>query len=577
MAKTIETEIKISGQMDASVQKAIASTSKNLEKLDDNVGKAYKNLGQLGKAMTVKVSAGFKKLEKAALVAGAALTTAVAGAAVYGAKKLIDLSNEFQDVTNTIRIGTGATGEQLKKLEASFDNVYKSLPVSKEAVATAIADINTLTGAEGKALEEFTRRALDAADMLQTDAKGLYTAAAQSFNAFGIEADQMSSKLDFVWKVSQSTGAGMQELMETVQKNQTTFRSLGYTYEESIALVGQMEKAGFESTDAMSALQKAVATMGQKGIKDMSKGLENAIKHIKEAKTESEATKLAIEAFGARAGGKMAKGIRDGTLAVDELVAQMNASPETIDKAADATDTIGDKWEELKHHIEVGLRPAVDAITKAMKDFIPVLGNLATQAMPKVQAAAQSLADYITENQGKIIQKIKDIAQGFKDALVWIYENRETLIQVAKNIAKVYLAIKAVQIGVKIWKGLALAVKGVTAAVALCKAAHTALQASMIKQKAVTLAHAAATKASALATKAFAAAQWVMNAAMSANPIGLIIAAVAALVAAIVLLWKNWDKVVAFMKKAWEKFAKKFPKTAAALGGNMIWWRYNRR
>ena len=558
MAKQIETEIKISGQMDASVQKAISSTSKNLSKLDDNVDKAFKSFGKLGKTMTGKVAAGFKKLEKAALVAGAALTTAVAGAAIYGAKKLADLADEFQEVTNIIRIGTGATGEQLKKLETSFDNVYKSLPLSSEAVATAIADINTLTGAEGKALEEFTRKSLDAADMLKVDAKGLYTAAAQSFNAYGIAAEDMAGKLDYVWKVSQTTGAGMQELMETVQKNAATFQALGYTYEESIALVGQMEKAGFETTDAMTALQKAVANMAKLGITDMEKGLETAITRIKEAETETEAAALAIEAFGTKAGPKMAKGIRDGTISVDALVEQLNASPETIEAAADATDTLGDKWTELKHHIEVGLRPALAAITEAVKSFIPVLSDLAVQIMPKVQAAAQTMADYIAQNQDKIKQKIIEFVTSIKDGLVWIYENRDTLIQVAANVGKVYLAIKGVEICAKVWKALTIATKAVTAAVTACKAIHAAFASGLVKQKAIMI-------ASSIAAKAYAAKQWLINAAIAACPIMLIIAGITAVIAILAVLWKNWDKITAWMSKVWQAFANKFPKTAAAL------------
>lgn len=559
MAKTLETKIEISGQMDASVSKAISSTTKNLAKLDDKVDAAYKDISKLGKAMTGKVAAGFKSLEKVALTAGAALTTAVAGAATYGAKKLVDLANEFQDVTNTIRIGTGATGDQLKKLEESFDKVYSTLPLSKEAVATAIADINTLTGAEGTALEEFTHRALDAADMLQVDAKGLYTAAAQSFNAYGIEAEQMADKLDYVWKVSQSTGTGMQELMETVQKNQTTFRSLGYTYEESIALVGQLDKAGFEATDAMSAMQKAVATMGQKGIKDMSKGLQNAMKHIKNAKTDTEAVSLAIEAFGARAGGKMAKGIRDGTIAVDDLVAAMKASPETIGQAADETDKISDKWEELKHHIEVGLRPAAEAITGVMKDFIPVLGDLATQAMPKVQEAARKLAEYFTQNKDAIKQKIVEVANSIKDALVWVYENRDALIDMAKKIGAAYLAIKGIQAGIAIWQGMA---KAVTAA----KTAYTFLTAAQTKQKIVEVAGNVAKGISTAATWAQVAATWALNGALAVltSPIFLIIAAIAAVIAIGWLLYKNWDTICAALKTAWEA-------VSAAIGSAWEW------
>jgi len=46
-------------------------------------------------------------------------------------------------------------------------------------------------------------------------------------------------------------------------------------------------------------------------------------------------------------------------------------------------------------------------------------------------------------------------------------------------------------------------------------------------------------------------AQWAWNVAMAANPIGLIVLGVAALVAAIVILIRNWDKVGAAASAAW--------------------------
>ena len=52
-------------------------------------------------------------------------------------------------------------------------------------------------------------------------------------------------------------------------------------------------------------------------------------------------------------------------------------------------------------------------------------------------------------------------------------------------------------------------------------------------------------------TRIAAAAQWAMNVAMGANPIGLVIVGIAALVAAGVLLIKNWDSVKYFALQAW--------------------------
>lgn len=62
---------------------------------------------------------------------------------------------------------------------------------------------------------------------------------------------------------------------------------------------------------------------------------------------------------------------------------------------------------------------------------------------------------------------------------------------------------------------------------------------------------AASLKAWAVATKAVTAVQWLLNAALNANPIGLVIVAIAALVAAFVVLWKKCEGFRNFWKNLW--------------------------
>ena len=78
-----------------------------------------------------------------------------------------------------------------------------------------------------------------------------------------------------------------------------------------------------------------------------------------------------------------------------------------------------------------------------------------------------------------------------------------------------------------------------------------------------------ALKGMSLAQAAVTAAQWLMNTAMKANPIGLIISAVTGLVAAFVLLWNNcegfrnfwiglWDSIVSIASQTWDKIVEIF-------------------
>ncbi|MDR1409121.1 MAG: hypothetical protein LBJ12_02370 [Oscillospiraceae bacterium] len=93
-----------------------------------------------------------------------------------------------------------------------------------------------------------------------------------------------------------------------------------------------------------------------------------------------------------------------------------------------------------------------------------------------------------------------------------------------------------------------------------------------IAQTAAKIADTVATVAQTVATAAAAAATWLFNAAMAVltSPITLIILAVAALVAGIILLVKNWDKVKEVAAAVWAKIVEIWKKVADWFKVNVI-------
>lgn len=71
-----------------------------------------------------------------------------------------------------------------------------------------------------------------------------------------------------------------------------------------------------------------------------------------------------------------------------------------------------------------------------------------------------------------------------------------------------------------------------------------------------------------IAIGAWAAAQWLLNIAMSANPIGLVIIAIAALIAIVALIITYWDPIAAFFVGIWNTV-----KDAVAAAAAWIWQR----
>nr|WP_311175217.1 tape measure protein [uncultured Porphyromonas sp.] len=67
-------------------------------------------------------------------------------------------------------------------------------------------------------------------------------------------------------------------------------------------------------------------------------------------------------------------------------------------------------------------------------------------------------------------------------------------------------------------------------------------------------AYAGVMSAVSIATQAWTAMQWLLNVAMSANPIGIVIVAVATLTAGIIYLWNKFASFRAFLMTAWDTF-----------------------
>lgn len=389
MAKSSEYElaIKIAGKVDSSLK----SAAKNAK-------------GELG-----SLSATAKNAFKGIAVAAAAITTA----AVAAGKALYDLGTEFDSAYDTIRIGTGATGEALEDLKGSMRDVYASVPTDMASAANAIADYNTRLGLTGEGLETLSKQALQVSEMLDEDLGGVIEASSQSFRIFGLDAGQMAGSMDWLFKVSQSTGIGFTELTALVQRNGAAFQQMGFTYDESAAMLGRLEKAGYETSTVMTAMTYAVKASANMGLKGKA-AYEQYYDSIRNAKDETEAISLAMELFGSRSGTVMAQAIRDGTLAMDDFMGELAASSETIGAAAEDAYDLAEKWTMFTNKMKVALEPMATTLFDSVNDVVTALLPTVEALMPVITGLVAAILPTAT----KLLKSLVPIVEKFASAIL---------------------------------------------------------------------------------------------------------------------------------------------------------------
>ena len=373
--KILQAVVEIAGSVSPTLSKAVEETAGKLDKV---------NL----KAAAVG----------AACAAGA---VAVGKAAIDAGKYLIDLGGQFDEVQDAIRIGTGATGDALNDLMADFDAVYSSVPTTMEDAGKAIADYNTRLGLTGDNLQKISVQAIQVADMLGEDLGDVIESSSKAFQQWNIDAEDMGDAMDYVFKAAQSTGVGFSELMSGVQQYGAQLQEMGYSFEQATALIGQLEKAGVNTSEVLGAMKKSVGALAAEGI-DAADGLQMYVDAITDAKDMTQATAIAAEVFGSKAASTMAAAIRDGTIAVDDLTASLLENNETINGCAEDTYDFAERLQLFKQKAQVALEPLASTMFDSLNELMPIVGELMDGLIPIIKDMTATLTPLIKDLVAKI-------------------------------------------------------------------------------------------------------------------------------------------------------------------------------
>lgn len=310
--------------------------------------KAGKSVGErFGKAVVIG---------SAAIGAGAL----AAGAALYKVGEI------FDDVTDTIRANTGATGADLDSLVTSAKNIGTTVPAEFEKIGPVLSAVNQRLDLSGATLEKVSSQYLEAGRILGEDVDVEKTSAA--FTAFGIEGEAVSGALDHLFQISQATGVGMNELAAGASRSAPAMKALGFSYEETTAMVGSFDKAGLNSGAIMASMSKGLVTLAKKG-EEPQQAFKRTVGEIEgfiKAGDTAGAINLASKVFGTKGATQFLGALQSGALNMADLGKVAGQTGDSILEAGADTADFSEKWLLFKNKILVWLEPLGSAVFGAL-------------------------------------------------------------------------------------------------------------------------------------------------------------------------------------------------------------------
>lgn len=419
-------------------------------------------------------------------------------ALIQGLKDVAKYANEayteFDKGYDNLIKATGATGDSAKAIEENYKNVAKSVKGDMSNIGAAVGEVNTRFGYTGEQLEKLSERFLKFADINSVDVVGAVDSSQKAMSAYGLTAEDAEHYLDLLTKTAQNTGVSTDKLNSGIISNATAFQEMGLNIDQAVSFMGQLEKSGANSETVLNGMRKALKNSAENGL-DLNAALLELQKSIENDADSAGALTAAYDLFG-KSGDQIYGAIKNGTLSFEELTRASGDVTGAVDNTYAQTQDAFDKISLAAQGLKTDIATAFKGV---LNDYAPEIDAV----VQKVKKSAAEAFSYF----------IKDVLPVIKSGIEWIINNLPIIEALIVGIGAAFAAWKVVGI-----------ITAVTTALEGMTAAEIVL----------------------------AAKQAILNAVMAANPIGLIVTAIAGLVAAFIVLWNNSEEFRQFWIDLWD-------------------------
>lgn len=408
----------------------------------------------------------------------------------------IDVGQTFQASMSKVQAISGATDEDLALLTETAKKFGSTTKFSASESADALGYM-ALAGWDAKTSAAALGGVLNLASASGMDLARASDMVTDYLSAFGLEADKSAYFADLLAYAQGNANTSAEQLGEAYKNCAANLSSAGQDIETTTALLAMLSNQGLKGSEAGTALNAVV--------RDMTSKMEDGAIKIGETVVQVQ------DAQG---------NFRDLTAILQDVENATNGMG-TAQKASALQATFtADSIKGLNLILNAGVTNAED-FEAALRNSTGTAENMAAVMNDNLAGDMTALNSQIEGVQIALYEKFEpalrkgvEALSALTDAVGWLVDHSDGVITALTSMA--------VAVGTYV---------AYTTALKVMKEGWMALE---IVQKAVT------------------AGQWLMNAAMAANPIGIIIAAVAALVAAFVMLWNKSEGFRNFWLGLWD-------------------------
>lgn len=461
-----------------------------VSKMAKNVSSFTKGVGSAVESVNSKINSVFSSL---GTLSQLALGVGLAGIFMGGLEAL----KEYETAVASFRtIVSDLTDTEFASYKGAMEEVARTTKKSAIDVAKSfesIAGLNAKFAETAEGISAVSKAAITlskaSGDELQVSAENLVGI----MNQFSLEATEADRVIN-VLAAGQAVGAASITQSSEAYKNfGSVAAGANITLEESVGLIQTLGKFSIFGAEAGTKLRGATLQLQKAGLGyksgqfNINDALADAQKITSKLTTQRAKDTFMLKTFGAEniSVGKIILGNID---TYKEYTKGVTGTSEAQKAAEINSNTLANRYQELKNSLVNML----------------VSNNEASEGLTIMKDALV----FVTENLSSIVKWVIYTTSAFISFKIALFAVRA--------ISLAYNTVLGIMIALNYAQGISIAKNTI--------ALNAWYVTTMIVEK---------------ATKLWAAAQWLINVAMSANPIGLIIIAIAALVAGIVWLVSN--------------------------------------